>query len=133
MSRLRIIGTILVIVGGVLFLVALTFLPYFSSGLLGRFFREPTLWDVTTREPVILTMVGVAAILSAVGALLTDEPVLLILASVFSFYLFGRIFPVGPVTYRLYGVGFWVATAATFTMSVGCVLAVAGLRFARRS
>ena|SRR5438105_4614098 len=133
MPRLRLIGTILVILGGVVFLVALTLLPYFSAGFLGRLFREPTLWDLTTREPVILTMVGVAAILAAVGALLTDEPVLLILASVFSFYLFGRIFPVGPVTYRLYGVGFWIATAATFTMSVGGVLAVAGWRFARPS
>jgi len=133
MSRLRLTGTVMVIVGGVVFLVALAFLPYFSAGFLGRLFREPTLWDLTTRGPVFLTVVGVAAIVAAVGALLTDEPVLLILASVFSFYLLGSTFPVGSATYRLYGVGFWIATAATFTMSVGGILAVAGWRFARPS
>jgi hypothetical protein len=142
MPRLRITGTVMVIVGGVVFLVALAVLPYFSLPhfvppvgyrLAHVVFVDQTLWNVTTREPVVLTMVAVAAIVSAAGGLLTDEAVLLILATGFSFYLFGRIFPVGPQTYDLYGAGLWVTTAAAFTMSVGGVLAVPQWRFARPS
>ena len=116
-------------------LVALALLPYFGGDFpLGRFGPEPTtLWDLTTREPVILTVVGVAAIAAAARGLLADEPILLTLATGFSFYLFGRVFPVGAPTYGFYGVGFWVVTAAAFTMSVGGVLAVAGWRFATPS
>jgi hypothetical protein len=96
MPRLRLTGTILVILGGVVFLVALTFLPYLSlhvrdALILRR--TEPTLWDVTTREPVILTVLAVAAIGAAAGDLLSGERALLVLATGFSFYLLGRIFP----------------------------------------
>jgi hypothetical protein len=99
MSRLQITGTIMVIGGGVLFVAALALLPYVSF-----------------------------AIMAAARALLTDEPVLLALATGFSFYLFGRIFPVGFPVYDFYGAGFWLATAAAFTMSVGGVLAAVARR-----
>jgi hypothetical protein len=136
MPRLRLTGTILVILGGVVFLVALTFLPYLSlhvrdALILRR--TEPTLWDVTTREPVILTVLAVAAIGAAAGDLLSGERALLVLATGFSFYLLGRIFPLDIPDYGFLGAGVWVATSAAFTMSVGGVLAVAQWRFARPS
>jgi hypothetical protein len=56
-----------------------------------------------------------------------------VLATAFSFYLFGRIFPTGNRAYTLYGVGFWLATAAAVVMSLGAVLAVAGQSFAIRA
>jgi hypothetical protein len=136
MSRLRLSGTIMVILGGVLVLIALAFLPYVSFGkpFVGGFFPfggEPTLWDLSTREPVILTVVGVAAIVAAAGDLLLSgsEPILLVLATGFSFYLFGRIFPVGFTDFSGFRAGFWLATAAAVIMIVGGVLAVARWRF----
>jgi hypothetical protein len=121
MSRPHLVGNIMVILGGVLFVCALALLPFFEA-----FDREPTLWDLTTREPVLLTVVAVADVVAAAGSLLTRNAVLLTLTTAFSFYVFGRIFPIGAETYHLLGVGFWVATAAAVTMSIGALLAVIG-------
>lgn len=111
-------------------MIALAVLPCFDVKYLRGYFSEPTLWDLTTREPVILTVVAVAAIVSALGAALADRAILLVIAAAASFYLFGRIFPPGLRAYNVQGTGLWVATGAAAGMSLGGVLAAVGAGFA---
>jgi hypothetical protein len=118
-------GCIVVIVGGVVFLLAITFLDYFSPP------SAQTLWDVATRLPVVLTIVAVATVLLAIVSLMSDSLLAAVLTACLSFYLFGQFFPVGARVYNGLGVGFWLATCATVAMSVGGVLAATG-SFARR-
>jgi hypothetical protein len=118
-------GCIVVIAGGVVFLLAVTFLDYVSPP------SPHTLWDLTTRLPLVLTIVAVAAVLLAIVSLMSDSQLAAVLAACFSFYLFGQFFPVGAPFYNGLGVGVWLATSATIAMSVGGVLAAAG-GFARR-
>jgi hypothetical protein len=124
-------GSVLVIIGGLVLLAALAFLPYFGGSFLFRG-REPTLWDLTTRLPVVLTVIGTAAIALGVASLLNAAPILPLLAACCSFYLFGQIFPDGLLAYNDFGVGFWLATSATVAMSLGGILALAGRNFAGR-
>jgi hypothetical protein len=107
-------GAVLVILGGAAFLGALMFLDYGKGG---------TMWDYTTREPAILTVVAIAATGLAAASLSTELLVLPLLAACCSFYLFGRVFPIGAPSYRLAATGFWVLLAASVTMSLGGVLA----------
>ncbi|HEX3510597.1 MAG TPA: hypothetical protein VHT27_05795 [Solirubrobacteraceae bacterium] len=81
------------------------------------------MWDYTTREPAILTVVAIAATGLAAASLSTELLVLPLLAACCSFYLFGRVFPIGAPSYRLAATGFWVLLAASVTMSLGGVLA----------
>ena len=116
-------GTITVLLGAWLFLGSMSFLPY-AEEVFGVN-AEPTLWDLQTREPVVLTVIAVVTALLAAASLRAKGMLPLALATCLSFYLFGRWFPVGARSYRDLGVGFWLATAATLTMSIGGTLAIA--------
>jgi hypothetical protein len=107
-------ATISLILGGVAFLGALMFLDYGKGG---------TMWDYTTREPAILTVVALAAVGLAAASLCTGLLALPLLAACCSFYLFGRVFPIGAPSYRPAATGFWVLLATSVTMSVGGVVA----------
>jgi hypothetical protein len=119
----RQVGNITVIVGGLVYLSAQTFLAYVE---VGRY--APTFWDVETRAPVILTVIGVATVVLAAASLLTDGVIPALVACVCSFYLFGRVFPIGLRSYSDVGVGLWLASAATVAMSIGGILALTGRR-----
>lgn len=90
-------GNVLVIFGGLLFLVALTFVGYF---------RSVTLWELTTREPLILTLIAMAAIGLATMSFVFDAMWPPLLAACLSFYLFGQVLPIGAFSYKFAGVGF---------------------------
>jgi hypothetical protein len=110
-------GTIMIIVGGLVFLAAITFLDY---GL------NRTLWDLTTREPAVLTVIGATAVALAATTLLSARPIIPLLATCCSFYLFGQIFPDGARAYHGARAGFWLATSATVAMSMGGDLVIVG-------
>jgi hypothetical protein len=123
MSKQR-AGAIVVIVSGLVFLAALSFLPYASR-------PRRTLWALTTRLPIILTVIAALAIAFALLGLLTGALIPTLLATCCSFYLFGQFFPDGARAYHGVGDGFWLATSATVVMSIGGVIAVSS--FANRS
>jgi hypothetical protein len=137
-------GAVTIILGGVAFEVGLSLLPYFGGGrgAFGRFLRDRSLWDLTstpslftTRLPVILTVLGAAAIALAAASLLADAIWPLPLATCCCFYLFCQVFPVGAPSYSHLGAGFWLMSAAAVTMSLGGVLALTSFasRFAKPS
>ena len=107
----------MVVVGGFVFLIALTFLDYIE-----RF----TIWDLTTRVPVILTVVAVLTVALTAASTRTDAVIVPVLALGFSFFLLGRTLPIGALNYSFFGSGLWLASAATIAMSVGGVLALTG-------
>jgi hypothetical protein len=120
MSRQR-AGSIAVVVGGLVFLVAQTFLDYVEIGPYSY-----TVWHLNTRVPIILTVVAVVAVALAVASLITDAVLFPILALACSFFLLGRDLPIQYRHYSGLGVGLWLATAAVIAMSVGGALALTG-------
>jgi transposase len=110
-----------------------------------------SIWRILRREGLIVPephkrprcalirfCVGVVTIALAAASLLTDALILPLLAACCSFYLFGRVFPIGLHRYSALGVGLWLASGATIAMSIGGILAVSGRagfasRFARPS
>lgn len=114
----------MVIVGGLVFVGALALLPYLKFNAYSFRAGSVTLWGLYTREPLVLTLVAVAAIALAVRSLFTGARSPLLLAACFSFYLFGRVFPIESASYEAFDTGFWLATGAAVTMSVGGILAV---------
>jgi hypothetical protein len=128
----RTAGIVVVIVGGLVFLGAVGLLDW---ALLPKVIRDggsirlvshgATLWDFTGHHAGVLTVIAGATLAYAAMALLSDSVITALPAVCGSFYLLGQTFPVGG-GYGYYRVGFWLATAAAVTMSVGGVLAVAG-------
>ncbi len=111
----------MVVVGGLVFLSAQTFLAYIEVGP-----YTATFWDLETRAPVVLTVIGVVTIALAAASLLTDALIVPLLAASCSFYLFGRVFPIGLPSYSNVGLGLWLASGATIAMSIGGILALTG-------
>ncbi len=114
-------GSIMVIVGGFVFLAAQTFLPYIEIGRIHR-----TYWDFGTRVPVILTAIGVAAVAFAIASLRTDAVIVAPAAAACSFFLLGRVLPLGYKNYSGVGIGLWLASGATVVMSIGGLVALTG-------
>jgi hypothetical protein len=119
-------GSIVLIGGGVLFLVALAVLPYVEESFAFGITLHPTLWDLMTRLPVVLTAVAALAIMFALWGLLGEARVPTLLATCCSFYLWGEVFQDGARHYSEVGAGLWLATAAAIVMSTAGVLAVVG-------
>jgi hypothetical protein len=136
MPRVRNVGTVMVVLGGALLVCALAFLPYFEARRGVHVFggsSEATLWDLTTREPFILTALASAAIALAAASLLIDAAPLQAVTLALTFYLLGRAFPTGAARYQIYGVGFWLTTAAAAAMAAGALLATVGSVLPRAS
>lgn len=122
----------MVIGAGLLFIGAVAFLPYLTAAGTPhlRLIHNPTLWDLRTRLPIVLTVVAAIALAFAVAGILATTPIPSLLATCCSFYLSGQFFPDGARAYNGTGLGFWLATGATIAMSIGGVLATAS--FANR-
>jgi zinc-ribbon domain len=98
----------------------------FIISLLLHFYFNISLWDATTREPVILTILASLAILCALASLSWSSPVFTICPVAIGCYLFGQIFPVGASSYSGLQVGFWLATGSAIVVAVGGSLALLG-------
>jgi hypothetical protein len=94
--------------------------------LLLHFYGNQSFWDVTTREPVLLTLFAAVAIVLAIVSLSSGAPAVCLGQAVIGFYLFGQVFPIGAASYSGLQVGFWLATGSALGIAVGGVLAVAG-------
>jgi hypothetical protein len=121
---MRRLGLVLVAVGAVIVVASLALLQYadFGSG-------PQKLWDVTTRLPLIITIVAGLGGLMAVFAIFSDAWLLPVLATGAGFFLFGELFPVGVPSYSGYKAGFWVAIAGAVLMSVAGVIALIGTKY----
>jgi hypothetical protein len=109
----------MVVVSGLVFVASQASLPYVN---LAR--SSPTVWDLVTRTPLITTIVAALAIVFAAAGVLGSSVTFASLAAGCSFYLFGRVFPIGLHSYTHAGVGFWLDTASTVFMSAGGILAL---------
>jgi hypothetical protein len=103
------------LLGGIVFLGALARLNYVGTA---------TLWELTTREPVILTVLVLAVCGLATASLFSDAFLLPLVATCVSFYLWGQVFLDSPNSYAGLGLGYWVPAVAAFGMSIAGLLAV---------
>jgi hypothetical protein len=72
-----------------------------------------------------VTVIAVGTVAFTAMGLLSDSVITALPAVCGSFYLLGRVIPIG-FGYGEYRVGFWLAAAAALAMSIGGILAVAG-------
>jgi hypothetical protein len=120
---MRTFGRVTMIAGSLVTAIALATLQYANFGNGGE-----TLWQTTTREPVIVTVVAIAAAALAVASLSADSMILPVLAAGCCFWLFGQLFYAGQTTYAGLKGGFWVPVVAAFIASIGGLFSVIGYR-----
>jgi Protein of unknown function (DUF2510) len=122
---LRIAGKSLMLIGAAIYLVALARLHYYSEAMLGSY-AGGTLWDITTREPAILSAIAGIVALCALLGFFSEELTLSGLAMALSFLLLGQSISFGMPDYSVFGVGYWVCGGAALTMSIGGLFALSG-------
>lgn len=88
------------------------------------------LWDLSTREAVLVLLLALAAVTLTVLTLFFDRPLLVVIAAGIGVYLFGQYFPLGG-SYSYYKGGFWIAVVGSLTMAVGGGLSLAAIWPAR--
>jgi Protein of unknown function (DUF2510) len=116
-------GAILTGSGGIVLMVS--FLLHLYSG--------QSFWALTTRGPVILTVLAFVAVSLAGVTLLTSRPALVVAQVALAFYLLGQMFPVGSESYSGLQIGYWLGVAAAVVMAVGASLSIAALRVRGRA
>jgi hypothetical protein len=84
-----------------------------------------SLWQTTTRYPLILTILVGAAMVLAVVSLALDRWLPLVLSGLLSAFVLGEAFPLILSSYHAQ-VGFWLLNAGALVMTAGSVLALAG-------
>ena len=90
------------LVAGIVFVLALAQLKYVASA---------TLWDLSRREAVILTILGVAVCALVSASLYVDAPVLPLIATFAAFYIWGQVFYDGESRYAGFELGYASARA----------------------
>jgi hypothetical protein len=85
-----------------------------------------SLWDLTTRGPVLLTIFAAAVFVLAVAAMTWDSPALALGQAALGCYLLGQAFPLTAPSYEHLGPGFWIESVSALVMAVGGVFAVVG-------
>ncbi len=131
---MRTTGILAVIVGGLVFVVALALLDWSElgkvvsrGGSVGIVSHGATLWEFKGHRAGVLTVIAVGTVAFAAVGLLSESVITALPVVCGSFYLLGQTFPIGDgYGYGGYEVGFWLATAVALAMSIGGVLAVAG-------
>jgi hypothetical protein len=114
---LKLAGKVTVVIGSLVFLLSVSLLHYVDSA---------TLWDLTTRLPVILIVLAVGALIVAGVSFFQQSIILPIISTCVGFYLFGQFFDIATSSYRGYGVGFWLGSAGALAMAVGGLLSLLG-------
>lgn len=115
------LGITAVVIGGIAAIV---------SPLL-HYVLETSVWQLTTRYPLIITIMVGAAMALAVTSLAVDRWLLLALAGLVSAFVLGEVFPLIVTSYH-YEIGLWLWTAGAAIMTAGSVLALTGSMSALR-
>jgi hypothetical protein len=100
-------------------LIASFFLTYASSDSVSQ-----SLWQATTRMPLILTLLAAAAIVVTVVSFFVDLPGFGLVAAVVSFFALGETFPLIFARYP-FQEGFWIGVVSAAVMGAGSVLIMA--------
>ncbi len=103
------------LVGGGVAVIVSSFLHYVVN---------TSVWQLTTRYPVIITILAVSAIGLAVTSLAVNRWPLLAVATAASAFILGEVFPLVVSSYH-YQLGFWLAVAGSAIMILGGVIATA--------
>lgn len=111
------VGSVVLMAGAVLVIVS-NFLRYFTDSSL-------TVWQVTTRYPVVLTVLAALAVAMAAVCFTGERVLPLGAAAVLGAFLVGEAFPVWTNSYH-YRIGFWLAVGGAMLMVVGGLVALAG-------
>jgi hydrogenase/urease accessory protein HupE len=109
------IGITAVVIGGVAAIV---------SPLL-HYVLDTSVWQLTTRYPLIVTILVAVAMALAVTSLAVDRWLLLAVAGLISAFVLGEVFPLIVPSYH-YEIGFWLWTGGAAIMTAGSVLALTG-------
>ena len=109
------IGVTAVVIGGVAAIVS----PLLHYGL------DTSVWQLTTRYPLIVTILVAMAMALAVTSFAVDRWLLLALAGLISAFVLGAVFPLIAPSYH-YQIGFWLWTAGAAIMTAGSLLALTG-------
>jgi Protein of unknown function (DUF2510) len=120
---MRRFGLLVAAAGAVAFIASLALLKYASFG-----FGAQTLWQFTTRLPVVLTVLAALTLGLSLLALVQSSRVYPALATAIGFYIVGQFFPDDQLTYNPYRPGFWVCLAGAVAMAVGSLIALLAAR-----
>ena len=120
---MRTFGRVTMIAGSSVTAIGLAALKFSNFGN-----GSQTLWQYTTREPVIVTVVALAAAALAFTSMFADAAIVPVLAAGCCFWLFGQLFYAGQPTYTGLKGGFWVPVVAAFIASIGGLFSVIGYR-----
>jgi len=120
---MRRLGLLVAAAGAAAFIASLALLKYadFGSG-------AQTLWQFTTRLPVVLTVLAALTLGLSLLALVQTSRVYPALATAISFYIVGQFFPDGELSYSPYKAGFWVCLGGAVAMAVGSLIALVAAR-----
>jgi hypothetical protein len=116
---MKVAGAVLTLAGGAAAIVSM-FLDYLSD-------LSKSLWDLTTRYPVLFTVLTGAAMALAVLALVVNRWPPAVFSAAISWFLLGQSFEMGAPDYDPFGVGFWILVGGSLTMAVGGLLLTGGL------
>jgi hypothetical protein len=120
---MRRFGLLVATAGAVAFIASLALLKYADLGFGGQ-----TLWQFTTRLPVVLTVLAALTLGLSLLALVQPSRVYPALAAAISFYIVGQFFPDGAVSYSPYKAGFWVCLGGAVAMALGSLVALVAAR-----
>jgi Protein of unknown function (DUF2510) len=120
---MRRFGLLVAAAGAVAFIASLALLKYADLGLGGQ-----TMWQFTTRLPVVLTVLAALTLGLSLLALAQRSRVYPALATAIGFYVLGQFFPDGNLSYTPYKAGFWVCVAGAVAMAVGSLIALVAAR-----
>ena len=123
-SPLQVMGCGLTIIGGVAFIVSF-FLKYTLNLSLWHLATEHG-HLVSIREPLILSILAVVAVLLALAATASDATALCVGQAIIGCYLFGQAFNLGLPRYSHLQIGFWAEAVGGLAMAVGGILALVG-------
>lgn len=118
-KRSAVVGKVAVLVGSVMLIVS-TFITYASAGGVSL-----SLWQSTTRFPVILTVLAAGTMVVIALSFFLDRVGLALSAMVVSAFLLGETFPLVFDRYSPFGAGFWLGVGGAAIMCVGSVLIIA--------
>ena len=120
---MRRLGLLVAAGGAAAFIASLALLKYANFGL-----GAQTLWQFTTRLPVVLTVLAALTLGLSLLALVQTSRVRSALATAISFYIVGQFFPDGALSYSAYKAGFWVCLGGAVAMAVGSLVALVAAR-----